>query len=87
MFSVENLSECSRSIIDFIDLRVSPDYQAMIVTGDQYNDDAIFVDALVMDFSATAEELTASIEGIIVAIGEVAKTVNEGASGTQNIAK
>lgn len=85
--SVENLSDGSQSIIDFIDTKVTPDYEAMIKTGAQYDEDAVFVDNLVTDFSATSEELSASVEGIIKAITDVAKTVNEGAIGTQNIAE
>lgn len=84
--SVDNLSESSRLIIDFINTRVKADYESMINTGVQYSEDAVFVEGLVTDFSSTAQELTASIESIIKAIGDVAKTVNEGAAGTQNIA-
>lgn len=85
--SVDNLSEGSRQIIDFVNTRVKPDYEEMLKTGIQYSEDAVFIERLVTDFSATAEELTASVEGIIKAIGDVAKTVNEGAAGTQNIAE
>ncbi len=85
--AVEDLSDSSKSIISFIDNNVMNDYKTMIQTGEAYSSDAIYVDDLVSDFSATAEELTASVEGIINAINEVSKTVNEGAAGTQNIAE
>ena len=85
--AVEDLAGSSRSIMNFMDTNVIKDYEAMIETGEYYSNDAIFIDNLVTDFSATAEELTASVEGIISAITEVSKTVNEGAAGTQNIAE
>lgn len=85
--SVSNLSDSSQKIMDYIDTTVRKDYQEMLKTGDQYNKDAVFMDNLISDFSAAAEELTASVEGIIKAMNHVAKTVNEGAAGTENIAE
>ncbi len=85
--SVDNLSDSSRMIIDFVNTRVKADYESMINTGVRYSEDAVFVESLVTDFSSTSQELTASVENIIKAIGDVSKTVNEGAAGTQNIAE
>jgi len=85
--SVGNLTYNSRVVMNFIDSTVKSDYNNMLNTGDLYNNDAEFVDNLVTDFSATAEELTASIEGIIKSISEVARNVREGSSGTQSIAE
>lgn len=85
--AVDNLSDNSKQIMDYIDTTVRADYGEMLKTGDQYNDDAVFMNDLISDFSATAEELTASVEGILKAMDDVTKTVNEGAEGTQNIAE
>jgi methyl-accepting chemotaxis protein len=87
VFSVANLSTSSEKVMDYIDTTVRKDYQEMLRIGDQYNNDAVFVDNLISDFSATSEEMTASIEGIITSMNDVAKTVNEGAEGTQRIAE
>ena len=40
-----------------MDSNVKRDYQDMLQTGEQYNEDAMFIDSLVSDFSVTAEEL------------------------------
>ena len=39
------------------------------------------------DFSATSEQLSASIDAIITAMNEVSKTVTEGAAGSTLIAE
>jgi methyl-accepting chemotaxis protein len=52
-----------------------------------YNDDAIYMDNLITDFSATAEELLASIENIMLAVNEVAQAASQGAMGTGDIAE
>ena len=85
--SVELLVENVKSFLEYFNAIVVKDYEGMIETGDKYRVDADFTNDLVTDFSATSEELTSTIQGIIEAIGEVAKTVSESATGTQNIAE
>ncbi|WP_083842270.1 methyl-accepting chemotaxis protein [Desulfosporosinus youngiae] len=85
--SVGNLSESSASILEFIDKQVLKDYEAMVSIGEQYNSDAEFVDNLVTDFSATSEELTASIQEMTKVIEGIAVAANEGAESTTNIAQ
>ncbi len=85
--SVESLKDGSTQILDFIDNKVIKDYQELVGVGEKYSEDAAFVDALITDFSATAQELTASIQDIMKAIEEVTITVNDGAKGTEDIAQ
>lgn len=87
IMSVENLSDSSKKIMNFIDSSITKDYDGMIETGEQYNNDADFVAGLVTNINETAEELEAAVGGIIKAIDGVASTMNEGAEGTQDMAK
>jgi methyl-accepting chemotaxis protein len=84
--SVQELTEEAGKILDFIDKQVLNDYNSSIKSSEQYNLDAESVNSLMIDFSATAEELSSSIEGIAKAIGEIAGTVNESADGITKIA-
>lgn len=63
------------------------DYDELVKIGERYSGDAAYVADMVTDFSSTSEELSASATGIIKAIGEVAKTINESAAGAQTIAQ
>ena len=83
--SVELLVGNVKSFLEYFNAIVIKDYEGLIETGNKYRADADFVNDLVTDFSATSEELTSTIQGIIEAIGEVAKTISESATGTQNI--
>ncbi len=85
--SVENLAQSSQQVLDFIQLQVIDDYKSMVDTGEKYHKDAEFVSDIVMDFSATAEELAASIQNMIKAINEISSANNEAAVGTQSIAQ
>jgi methyl-accepting chemotaxis protein len=85
--SVQSLTQSSEKALNFIDTTVISDYKSMVSTGEQYYKDAEAIQELVMDFSATAEELSASIQNMAKAINEVTVSNNEGAQGTQNIAE
>lgn len=85
--SVQSLTQSSEKALHFIDTTVINDYKAMVSTGEQYYKDAEAVEDMVTDFSATAEELSASIQSMSKAISEVTTSNNEGAQGTQNIAE
>lgn len=85
--AVKNLSDNSRQILHFIDKQVIEDYKTLVKTGEQYSTDAEYVSMLVGDFSATSEELLASIQSMIKAIEEVTMSANDGATDTSNIAQ
>jgi len=87
VLSVENLSQNSQEILGFIDRTVVSDYDSMVNISDQYNRDAELVSNIVANFSATSEQLLASIQNMIHAINEIASASNDGASGTSNIAQ
>ncbi|MFC0215479.1 methyl-accepting chemotaxis protein [Paenibacillus chartarius] len=85
--SVQNLQMNSEELIHFIDRSVMDDYKRMVETGDQYFRDAEYVLELVTDFSATAEELSASIQNLASIVGEITTANGESAAGTEYIAQ
>lgn len=85
--SVENLSTSANSLLTFMSTDVERDYNAMLDATEEYRNDAETVDNLVTDFSATSEELAASIQNMVKAISEITAATNDGASGTSNIAQ
>lgn len=84
--SVEQLSGCANSVLEFISNDVTDDYKVMLEVADQYSKDARYVDNLVTEFSSTTEELLASLDNVLTAIDGVAQASNEGAKGTTEIA-
>ncbi len=85
--SVHHLTASSEKALNFIDSTVIADYKAMVETGEQYYVDAQTIQDLVTEFSATSEELLASIQSITKTIHEVTISNNEGARGTQEISE
>jgi methyl-accepting chemotaxis protein len=84
--SVDNLASSSNSLLSYVSSDVANDYKVMLDIADKYSQDARFVDTLGTEFSATSEELLASIHNMLLAIDGVAKAANEGATGTTDIA-
>lgn len=85
--SVRGIRLASEKALEFIDQTVIHDYSRLVDTGEQYFKDAATFENLVVDFSATSEELLASIQTVSQSIQEVTISNNESAVGTQDIAE
>ena len=84
--AVRELSQGTTNLIDFMDKTVIGDYNSFVNVGEAYGKDAGFVDELVSEISATSQELTATIEGIMRTIEDVSQAMTQGATGTQDVA-
>ena len=84
--TVNHLSENSKNLLIFMSTDVNEDYKTMIEVADKYNNDAKFVNELVMGFNGTAEELLCSISDVLNRIGGVSACASDGALGTSDIA-
>ncbi len=84
--SVEQLSACANNVLTFISNDVTHDYKVMLEVADQYNSDAMYFNDIMIKFSATTEELLASLSDVLIAVEEVAQASNDGAKGTADIA-
>ena len=69
-----------------MDNKVAKDYDIFVETGKQYNNDAQIISDMVMDFSATSEQLYSSVQDIMQAINDVANAAVEGANETMDMA-
>ena len=85
--SVSNLADGAKKLLEFVGTDVVDSFAGFSDMADSYSNDAGSIDALVTDFSASSEQLLASITGVMDAIGEVSKAATEGATGTNDIAE
>jgi len=83
--NVEKLTSNAEEILKFIDEKVSPDYDILEQTGEQYDQDAHFVKTLSEDFATAASQIADSIESIVKSIEQVAATVEEANASSQEI--
>ncbi len=85
--AVEDLANNSNTILEFVSTDVNRDYNKALEVSEKYYDDAKYIDDMIVEFSATSEELLASIDGVLKTIEQVSIAANEGAEGATNIAQ
>jgi len=83
--AVDKLITNAKEILEFIDEKVTPDYEMLEKTGDQYAADALFVKNMTNNFSTIASQINSSIEEIGNAIDGVAATVEEATASSLEI--
>lgn len=84
--AVKELAENAEGILDFIDGKISSDYELLEDTGNQYMKDSEVVSNLVVNFASTSEQISASMDEISTTIEAVNTTIEESASGSNEIA-
>jgi methyl-accepting chemotaxis protein len=85
--SVQALSESAEEVLEFLEEKVVKDYDMLLTTGEQYNNDARLISDMVTSLSATTQQLYASMQTIVQAINDVAKASEEGAADTGDLAR
>jgi methyl-accepting chemotaxis protein len=83
--AVAKFTANAEEILNFIDEKVTPDYNMLEKTGEQYAEDANFVKNLTNNFSKIASQMATSIEEIRKSIEGVALTVEEANAYSQEI--
>ncbi len=82
---VNKLVEDSSRILNFIDNEVLTDYKKLIEISKQYNADSSAFNEIMLDLSATTEELFSSMDTIYDTVQDVADATNQGAEGISKI--
>jgi methyl-accepting chemotaxis protein len=85
--SVENLSESSMEMFDFISNKVIKDYDVFVNTGEQYTEDAAQLNRITSDFATTSEQVTSSVEAVLNSINEISEANSESSVATHDIAE
>lgn len=80
-----NLAAGVQRILSFIKDVVRPDYDQLVATGVQYEEDAKAMLALMQEFSATAASLVQEVNTTATALTQIAFTIEQGAAGSQEL--
>lgn len=81
----DNLAENSRDVLGFIDVQVIKDYDTLVNTGEQYNNDSEFVRKMSDEMSYMSEEINKTVEQVSLAIQDVAQSAQSTAENTGRI--
>lgn len=83
--AVAKLTDNTQEILKFIDEQVTPDYDMLEKTGQQYAEDALFVKSLTDRFVSAALQISKSVEEIGKSIESVATTAEQATASAQEI--
>lgn len=75
--SVGELAQNANKMLAFIQDEVMPDYDDMVNTGNQYNEDASRVDTIMLQFADSAMALKDTMHGMAALIREISVTIND----------
>jgi len=75
--SVGELAENANKMLDFIQEEVMPDYDNLVNTGNQYNDDANRIDTIMLQFADSATALKDTMHDMATLIREISDTIND----------
>lgn len=85
--SVNELSEVAMDMIRFVEQNIMEDYDRLVLTGEQYSEDADAVSRLMEGFKTETENLYEKVERIRDALDRAADTVSESAKGIQSVSE
>ncbi len=85
--AVKNLAGSANSMLGFFDGKVLKDYSFLVESGQFFSTTSKDVGEMVMDFSATSQQVLASIQSMVRVIDEITKASNEEAKGANDIAQ
>lgn len=85
--AVENLSNDSERLLQFVSEDVANNFDSFMEVADAYDADATYVNALVTDFYEISKKLQQSIDSVTEVISGVTMASNEGALGASDIAE
>jgi len=83
--AVGKLVDDSQGLLSFVENTVLSDYDKMHNISEQYTQDASVFNGIMMDLSATAQQLASSMETVSLNVTEVAEASHEGAEGLTDI--
>lgn len=85
IYSVDNLVNTAKGIINFINNTVVNDYHMIVETGEQYNKDAIMLNNITNDFSDKSNNMKNSIDIITESINKISAASCECSNGASSI--
>lgn len=85
--SVEQLSNGSKDMLQFINDKVIPDYEKLATTGEQYSQDANEFNTVSSRFAEASKGIQDTIGDIAEALEQITESSSEMANGSTNIAE
>ncbi|WP_195604461.1 methyl-accepting chemotaxis protein [Clostridium tyrobutyricum] len=81
----KNLSDSSKEVLEYIANNVKPNYQFLMDTGIQYENDSEFINNISKQIDSSSKQMHEAVSQVSTAIQSAASTAEESASGSEEI--
>ena len=83
---MNKLANNSNAIVEYIDETIMPDYDRFVENGEQYRNDATYVNSTMDGFEAKARKLNDIMEKTVNSIRDISTAIEESANSVGNAA-
>lgn len=84
--AVHNLSEHSKSLVEYMQTDILPEFQAFVEGGAQYKEDATYIQEVMDDFNQKTDNLNMAVSEIAESINMISAAIDEGVNGVNGAA-
>ncbi|NDO45511.1 methyl-accepting chemotaxis protein [Clostridium sp. MD294] len=84
--AVYNLSESVQYLVDYLNQSILTEFRRFVSSGQQYREDAAYIEAAMAEFNHRADRLRSSMDEIACSIENITKALDEGAAGITGVA-
>lgn len=85
--AVYNLAEHARSLVAYMNESILPEFEAFVQTGDEYKQNATYIEEVMQEFDSMAETLMGSVAEIADSIHTISVAIDEGVTGVSGTAE
>lgn len=84
--AVHNLSVHSKSLVEYMQTDILPEFQAFVEGGAQYKEDATYIQEVMDDFNQKTDNLNMAVSEIAESINMISAAIDEGVNGVNGAA-
>lgn len=84
--AVYNLSEHSQQLVEYMEQEILPEFQNFVQVGEQYKNDATYIEDAMNDFTQKSDMLNVAVTEIADSLNTISLAIKEGVSGVNGAA-
>lgn len=85
--AVHNLAEHARSLVAYMNESILPEFEAFVAAGDEYKQNATYIEKVMQEFDTKTETLEISVAEIADSIHTISVAIDEGVNGVSGTAE
>lgn len=85
--AVHNLAENAQSLVTYMNESILPEFEAFVATGDEYKQNATYIEEVMQEFDAKTDTLKGSVAEITESIHTISLAIDEGVTGVSGTAE